>query len=88
MSWTALQKQEKKEKEHGTTNNTKEDDTDDTWKCKTCNEIWHGEDEAGNRWIACDAFDGKYHLQSSGNYYDYEQYSEIDIENELFLCEE
>ena len=40
-----------------------------------------------SRWMVCDSFDGKYHLQCSGIYYKEEQH-EIDIENELFLCEE
>ena len=37
-----------------TTNNAKEDNTDGTWKCKSCDESWHGEDEDRNRWIVCD----------------------------------
>ena len=70
-----------------TTNNTNEEgNSDDAWKCKSCEEIWHGEDGNRNRWIVCDACDGKYHLQCSGIYYKEEQYYEVDIENKLFLC--
>ena len=38
--------------------------------------------------IVWDTCDGKYHLQCPGIYYKKEQYYEIDIESELFLCEE
>ena len=78
----------KRKKKNGNTNSMKEGNSDDTWKCKSCKEIWHGQDDDGNRWIVCDACDGKYHLQCSGIYYEEEQYYEIEIENELFLCEE
>ena len=66
----------------------KEGNSDDTWKCKSCKEIWHGQDDDRNRWIVCDACNGKYHFHCSGIYYEEEQYYEIEIENELFLCEE
>ena len=78
----------KKKKSNDNTNSTKEGNSDDMWKCKSCKEIWHGQDDEENRWIVCDACDGKYHLQCSGIYYEEEQYYEIEIENKLFLCEE
>ena len=37
----------KKEKNNGNINSTKEGNSDDTWKCKSCNEIWHGQDDDG-----------------------------------------
>lgn len=53
----------KRRKNNGIANDTKEDNADDTcwWhmlmihaddtcKCKSCHEIWHGKDEPGNRW--------------------------------------
>ena len=76
----------KKTKNNVTTNSTKkEGNSDDAWKCKSCEEIWHGEDDDGNRWIVCDACDGKYHLQCSGIYYEEEQYCEINIEKRIIF---
>ena len=62
--------------------------TEEIWTCSSCSEDWKGEDDDGNRWIVCDMCDKQYHLQCSGITYDEEDYYEIDIENELFLCEE
>ena len=78
----------KKKKSIDNTNSTKEGNSDDMWKCKSCKEIRHGQDDDENRWIVCDACDGNYHLQCSGIYYDEEPYYEIEIENKLFLCVE
>ena len=76
----------KKTKNNVTTNSTKkEGNSDDAWKCKSCEEIWHGEDDDGNRWTVSDACDGKYHLQCSGIYYEEEQYCEINIEKRIIF---
>ena len=47
MTCEALQKQrEKKRKNKVITNNMKEEGySDDACKCKSCEEIWHGEDD-------------------------------------------
>ena len=50
-----LETKRKKRKNNATTINMKEEDnSNDAWKCKSCGEIWHGEDDNGNRWIVCD----------------------------------
>ena len=67
MPCEALQKQgEKRERKMLLLITWKEEDnSNDAWKCKSCEEIWHGEDDNGNRWIVCDTCDGKYHLHCS-----------------------
>ena len=60
---------------------------EEIWTFCSCNEEWKGEDDDGNRWIVCDMCDKQY-LQCSGITYDEEDYYEIDIENELCICEE
>ena len=70
--------------EHSQVNNEDED----VWRCNYCKARWLGEDDDGNRWIVCDICSKKYHLQCSGIDYAEDQYYDIDIENEMFFCEE
>ena len=56
-------------------------------RCQSCNELWEGHDDDGNRCIVCDGCNEKYHLQCSGIDYIEEDYYSIDIETDSFYCE-
>ena len=49
--------------------------------------FWVGKDDGGNRWIICDKCEGKYHLQCSGIEYEEEEYDDLDLNNEIFYCD-
>ena len=61
---------------------------EDVWTCNCFKARWLGEDHDGNRWIVCDICSKKYHLQCFDIDYAEEQYYNIDIENDMFFCEE
>ena len=56
---------------------------EDVWRCNYCKARCLGEDDDGKRWIVCDIYSKKYHLQSSGIDYAEDQYYDIDIENKM-----
>ena len=62
-------------------------DDGEVWRFQSCNDLWEGDDDDGNRWIVCDGCNEKYHLQFSGIDYVEEDYYSIDIETDSFYCE-
>ena len=62
-------------------------DDGEVWRFQSCNDLWEGDDDDGNRWIVCDGCNEKCHLQCNGIDYVEEDYYSIDIETDSFYCE-